>query len=59
MNLEKERDAALEKARSFARTGNGVWVQLWLDRAVSFAPVSKRRVSYLQKLLDESKGAAK
>ena len=47
---------ALGRARSFARSGNTFWAQLWLDRAQSFAAVSPRQVKNIQKLLDAARG---
>jgi len=56
MNLEKERDKAMKKAREACKSGKAFIVQCWINRADSFAPVSKRRIDNLQKLLDEVRG---
>lgn len=54
MNVKHERDIALSHARGFAKSGNSVWAQLWVDRANSFYTVSKRQVANVQKLLDKA-----
>jgi hypothetical protein len=55
MDLRKEQQKALSHARGFAKSGNGTWTQLWLDRANQFLAVSERQVVYLQKMLDKAK----
>jgi len=45
---------ALDRARGFARAGNAVWAQLWLNRAQSFAYVSPRQIVALNKMLNKA-----
>jgi hypothetical protein len=51
MNLAGERDKALWKAYAFARQGNQVWAQLWMDRAAQFLPGTARQLAYANRLL--------
>jgi hypothetical protein len=51
----KQRDIALKKARGYAKMGHAHMAQAFIDRANSFAPVSQRQVSNVQKILDKSK----
>jgi hypothetical protein len=52
MDLIKERDAALKKARGFARGGHGAMAQAFITHANAFFPVSDRQVANVQKLLN-------
>lgn len=55
MNLKKEQAEALRRARGFAKSGNAVWAQLWVERAHSFLAVSERQLKNVQRLLDSAK----
>jgi len=44
-------EMALKHARGFARGGDTVWAQLWLDRANSFAGVSDQQVQALNRMI--------
>jgi ribosomal protein L20 len=55
MNVKTEQGKALKHAYNFARAGNGVWCQLWIDRANSFLAVSKKQLAYAQKLYDKAR----
>lgn len=51
---EKQRDAALKKARSYARSGNAYYASYFVRRAASFDYVSDRQVKNVEKLLAAS-----
>ena len=50
MDLQRERNMALAKARIFARNGQELWAWLWLERARQFWPVSHKQVQNLNRL---------
>jgi hypothetical protein len=50
----KARNASLECAYAFAKSGNGTWAQLWLNQANSYETVTKRQIAYAQRCLDKA-----
>lgn len=50
-DLVRHKRAALKKARQYARSGNGLWAGVWLERANQFWPVTSRERNAVQKLL--------
>jgi len=59
MDLVRERDRALKRAKQHAVGGNLIWAQLWLNRAAQFWPVTKRQLANVQRVLAcaQAKGA--
>jgi hypothetical protein len=55
MNVKIERDRAMRRAYAFARSGNFVWAQLWIDRAGSFLNLTHRQLAYAQRCLDKAR----
>lgn len=43
------RDAALKRAYSFAKEGNGKWAQYWYNHACAFGEPTKRQIDYFIK----------
>jgi len=48
-------EMALKHARSFARGGDAVWSQAWLDQANSFAGVSEQQVQALNCMIAKAR----
>jgi hypothetical protein len=46
---------AVRRAKVFARQGNQVWAQMWLNRAATFWPVSAGTVTTVNRLLREAR----
>lgn len=51
----RQRALALLKAYGWAKAGNFIQCQHWLDRADAFAPVSEKQVAYAQRLYDQAR----
>jgi hypothetical protein len=58
MDLIRERDKALRRARGFAAAGSITWAQLWLDRAGQFWPVTDRQLREVQKRIPAQRQGA-
>jgi hypothetical protein len=45
---------SLKKAYAFAKSGNSIWAQVWLNQANSYLWVTPRQVAYINRLLKQA-----